>query len=555
MQKADKRSPLSLLALATVSLVTITISPWSVDPFNAPKQSVLILLSFTLFALTLAQLNYQTLTKFKIPMVLMLLFICLSIFSWIFSDNNTYQNLYGIFLRNNGFITYLSLCFIFISILVNFSLELFRNFSFLIMSIGNIVAIFGYLQYFEIMPQSLRTSNQTIVGVFGNTNFQSAFLGFSCIASFAYILHWNIKQKSFLFSVLTFISSSIEIFIINLSYSSQGIFIALLGISFSIFVKIRSSLPVFFTYLYTIPSLLLFIIGIFGTFNRGPLARIIYDNSLTDRGYCMRTGINMIKSEPIFGVGFDGYGDRYRLFRSSDAVVKKGTDYLCDTSHSVILDIGVFGGFPLFLIYLAIVLLAVNSIYKVLKRSRVYDSAYAAIVGTWVGYQIQSVISINQIGIGVWGWTLTSLIIGYEICTRNPKDARGLNGALISPSRSLITILGLLFGLILSIPNYLYGVNFSESFKTLDADKIIKASTSKPFYQYPMWIASYKLLESGLNAQSLQVAEKLVQEFPNSYDGWRIIHSNPITDQSLKEFALKQMSRLDPKNKDLASLE
>jgi hypothetical protein len=66
-----------------------------------------------------------------------------------------------------------------------------------------------------------------------------------------------------------------------------------------------------------------------------------------------------------------------------------------------------------------------------------------------------------------------------------------------------------------------------------------------------MWIASYQLIKSNLPKESLIVAQKLISEFPNSYDGWRIINSNPTATNELKAIALEQMKRLDPLNKDL----
>jgi uncharacterized membrane protein required for colicin V production len=166
-----------------------------------------------------------------------------------------------------------------------------------------------------------------------------------------------------------------------------------------------------------------------------------------------------------------------------------------------------------------------------------------------VGYQIQSVISINQIGIGIWGWALSGLIIGYEISGRKVDDgSRMMN---FSRFKILLPTIGLIIGLFTGVPNYVYGVKFSSAFKTLDAAKIVDASTSRPYNQYPMWIASYQLLKSNLPKESLIVAQKLISEFPNSYDGWRIINSNPTATNELKAIALEQMKRLDPLNKDL----
>jgi hypothetical protein len=314
-------------------------------------------------------------------------------------------------------------------------------------------------------------------------------------------------------------------------------------------LKIKSSGNFAVARLYLVSNVFVLSLGVLGTLNKGPLSKLIYDNSITDRGYCMSAGLQMIKSHPVFGVGFDGYSDLYRIFRSNNAVIKKGTDSLCDTSHSVILDIATFGGLPLLLIYLALVVLVIVSMIKVVRREKSYNTAFAAICGVCVGYQIKSVISINQIGIGVWGWVLSGLIIGYEISGRKAEaDTKILDS---SRSRILLPAIGLIIGLFIGIPNYVYGVKFSSAFKTLDAIKIVDASTSRPYNQYPMWIASYQLLKSNLPNESLIVAQKLINECPNSYDGWRIIHSNPTASNELKAAALEQMKRLDPLNKDL----
>ena len=53
-----------------------------------------------------------------------------------------------------------------------------------------------------------------------------------------------------------------------------------------------------------------------------------------------------------------------------------------------------------------------------MKRKTEFDVIFATIVAAWVAYQAQSLISINQLGLGVWGWSLSGLIIGYELNTR-----------------------------------------------------------------------------------------------------------------------------------------
>ena len=549
MQKSKNGSWASLLVIISIAATTLVISTWSVDPFNAPKQSVLVVTSIFTFFTILPSITKATIKTFKLPLALITFFLIQCLLVLIFSSNNFYQDFYGVFTRNNGFITYFSLGLFFINILLLVDNNFLKIFSKSILVIGLLVTLFGLFQYLGAVPNELKTINRQIVGVFGNTNFQSSFLAFTAIAAFAYIIDKKTSQKNMLLSCFIFVLSAIEIFLIYLSKSSQGVYVALIGISLVIYLKIKSSGSFILARLYLISNLFMLLFGVLGTLNKGPLGKVIYDNSIADRGYCMSTGLNMIKSNPIFGVGFDGYSDLYRIFRSNNAVIKKGTDSLCDTSHSVVLDIATFGGLPLLLIYLALVVLVIVSIIKVVSRDKSYNTSFAAVCGVWVGYQIQSVISINQIGIGIWGWVLSGLIIGYEISSRKVDDSTRMMN--FSRFKILLPTIGLIIGLVLGVPNYVYGVKFSSAFKTLDAAKIVNTSTSRPYNQYPMWIASYQLLKSNLPKESLLVAQKLISEFPNSYEGWRIIHSNQTASAELKAVALEQMKRLDPLNKTL----
>jgi hypothetical protein len=549
MQKSKTRSWDSSLLIISIAATTLVLSTWSVDPFNAPKQSVLIITSIFTFFTILPSINRETIKTFKLPLVLMAFFLIQCLLVLIFSSNNFYQDFYGVFTRNNGFITYFSLGLFFLNTLLLANKKFLGVFSKSILVIGFLATLFGLLQYFSLVPNELININRQIVGVFGNMNFQSSFLAFTTIATFAYIVDKKISKKNKFLSYFVFVLSAIEIFLIYLSGSSQGIYVSLIGISFVIYLKIKSSGNFIFARLYLISNVFMLLLGILGTVNKGPLGKFLYEITIADRGYCMNAGLNMIKSNPVFGVGFDGYSDLYRIYRSNTAVIKKGTDAVCDTAHSVVLDIATFGGLPLLFIYLTLFILVIISIVRVSGREKSYSSAFASVCGVWVGYQIQSVISINQIGIGLWGWVLSGLIIGYEISGRRVGNVTRMNN---SPRfRILLPTTGLVIGLFIGIPNYVYGVKFSSAFKTLDAAKIVNASTSKPYNQYPMWIASFQLLKSNLPEESLQVAQKLTSEFPNSYDGWRIIHSNPTTSAELKAVALVQMKRLDPLNKNL----
>ena len=56
---------------------------------------------------------------------------------------------------------------------------------------------------------------------------------------------------------------------------------------------------------------------------------------------------------------------------------------------------------------------------RVIRRSSNFDPYFSGLFAVWVAYQAQSIISLNQLGLAVWGWIISGLIIGFEINTRN----------------------------------------------------------------------------------------------------------------------------------------
>ena len=86
-----------------------------------------------------------------------------------------------------------------------------------------------------------------------------------------------------------------------------------------------------------------------------------------------------------------------------------------------------YGGFPLLISYLGILGAGVWAIVRVTLRQRTYDGTFVALATTWLAYQLQSFISINQIGLAIWGWVLVGALVAYEYSTRKdaPVEAKG----------------------------------------------------------------------------------------------------------------------------------
>jgi hypothetical protein len=310
---------------------------------------------------------------------------------------------------------------------------------------------------------------------------------------------------------------------------------------------------------YGVLSVIGFFLVLFGTLNKGPLASLLYKDSVTYRGDYWRAGWNMTVNHPIFGVGMDTYGDWYRRSRTLAATLRRGPDTTSNAAHNVFLDISSYGGFPLLIIYLALMALVAVSAVKVLKRQTSFNPTFAGLVGGWVAFQAQSIISINQIGLAIWGWVLSGAIIGYEINTRNSQlnpviSKKGKTGdkAVQSSAGSVIAMfIAFVLGLLVGMPPYVASAKYKSALESGNPTVIQSAAYLWPVDYSRMIQVAGTLNENKLEAQGLEVALDAVKRFPDNYSVWATLDSMKSATPEHKAQAQKEMKRLDPLNPNL----
>ena len=263
---------------------------------------------------------------------------------------------------------------------------------------------------------------------------------------------------------------------------------------------------------------------------------------------------------PPTGVGLDQYGDWLRRYRSREEVA---TNLTADSAHSIYLDVGVGGGIPLLMLFLLITCLGVLSIIRVVKRGNRIPAVYFGSVGGWVAFQAQSLISINQIGIAIWGWIFIGLLIGYEINTRTidsssverVKNVGQKNSKVVEvhPKFLVVSCLGIVLGLSLALPPFVSAQNYYDSFKTGKINEIKKAVYKKPYHRRNFLQASDIFNQNTHTADSLEVARVGVEHFPNSFWLWSRVEELSPKDSALHADAVKKLHYLDPNNPAFAS--
>ena len=494
------------------------------------------------------------LRRFKVPLILISGFMVWQLVVLVVSGGEMLQQLFGTTGRNTGFITYLAFSILFVVAMAASSSVFLNRFLMAALVVG--VASFGYglIQAFGGDPFDWVNPYSPVFGFLGNPNFQSSLLGILGSIVFTQLLSNSVKiqiKGAYLVCLL------VTVYVIRETASQQGFLVLLIGsaVSLGVFVYGKSRA---LGYSYLGLAAVGFVAVLIGTLNKGPLASLLYKDSVTYRGDYWRAGWKMTAENPIFGVGLDSYGDWYRRSRTIEATLRRGPDVTSNAAHNVFLDISAYGGFPLLLIYLALMVLVVISAVKVIKRSQGFDAGFVGLVAGWVAFQAQSVISINQIGLALWGWVLSGLIIGYEINTRGgdgvmeKKTGKSATKPVQTSAATPVAIfVGLIVGVLVGMPPYLASAKYKSALETSNPQVIQEAAYIWPTDSSRMIQVAMTLNENKLEDQGLQVALDAVERFPDNYGVWGTLSLMKKATDAQKAEALAQMKRLDPLNPNL----
>jgi hypothetical protein len=241
-----------------------------------------------------------------------------------------------------------------------------------------------------------------------------------------------------------------------------------------------------------------------------------------------------------------------------------GPKVITNAAHNVVIDFFAYGGFPLLIAYLGMLALAAIAIIKVVRRMKGYDAVFIAMATAWICYQTQSLISINQVGLALWGWVLTGALIAYERVTRGDaieeivaigkgvKAKAKSSAGVISPQ--LVAGIGAVIGLLIAVPPMAADTKWRTALDSKDVARVMAALD--PGYLNPsdsqrLAQAVQLLASSSLPEQAHEIAIKGITYNPEYFDAWRVLYSLSNSTEAEKARALENMKRLDPFNPDV----
>jgi len=539
-----------------LALVLTTLGFWrsGTDPVNIPK--LLLLGAFS--GLVLGNVVVARLYKDnKIIFSFVGFFILALTIPLIFSTAPLVQQFYGISGRNTGFIAYLFLAVLFLG-----AATLPRESDY--QAIPRAVLIAGYgsafvctLELFGINLLGAVNIFGAIIGTLGNPNFVSAFSGMVSVGAFALSLNSELKlRQKIVFAALSVIS----LFMVIKTKSFQGLGATFLGVFIVLLLYIFYKRIWVLFYGLVATGVVGGVLISAGLFDKGPLAGSVYQYSLPIRIQYWQAGIKMLLDHPFTGVGLNSYGDWYRVARDADALVTPGATVTTNVAHNVYIDFGSNGGFPLLI---AFVLLFGATLYYslvALKNLREFNVLFVSSLAIWIVYLIQAFISIDQLGLAVWGWVIGGVLIGISknivneavqsedkskkisLTEKSKMIERDTTNALIPQFLLFLAFVGAV------MPAFKGDLDWANARRTDQAQVIADQLTKWPQDEIRFSSGVYAFLKSNLPKEALTLTQEGLRLFPRSSVLWNYLYQNPVTPTAQKNLAREKLFELDPLN-------
>jgi O-antigen ligase len=381
------------------------------DPFNSPKMWIIFLISSWLIGHIVAKgHNSFKETNIRIFALLLACFVVFGLIAAVVTDVS-FTAFFGENQRRNGFLTYLSLTMFMFAAAIFVRLEAIKRLNYVAFLTGLILGIYGLMQISGLDFIQWNNPYNAVISTVGNPNFAAAVM-----AMMASIVFGSVLNSSFnpYYRIASLILTGVLLLTIYLSGARQGLIAFAIGIGLYIIIWLYI-IKFKLRHILLGSSLIIGMFSILGMLQIGPLTSYLYKGSVTVRGYYWRAGIEMLQDKPFFGVGFDRYGAYFKEFREVGYPLAYGFNITSSNAHNVPIQIfsttGVFTGIA----YLAILgFILWRGVIGIRNKEGNERLLTASVFSAWLAYQAQSIISIDNIGISIWGWVLGGAVVGVS---------------------------------------------------------------------------------------------------------------------------------------------
>jgi O-antigen ligase len=531
------------------------------DPFNSPKSWIIFLASAWLVGYLVSFRSLITGNReLQIAAILVTIFVITALAITLFTEFK-FIAFFGDTQRRNGFTSYLSLSLILLAAAAFVRTFNIRRIYLVAVFVALPSAIYAFMQTNGNDFVKWNNPYNSIIGTVGNPNFAAAVMAVMgvLIVSVAFI-------KSFP-KYLRAVSPILGIFLLYLIYKSQakqGLLAYILGVGvFSCIWLLGKNRKLGIAAVGA--GIIVFILGVLGMLQMGPLEKYLYKPSVSVRGYYWRAGIEMLKHHPIFGVGMDSYGAFFKQYREVGYPLSYGFEITSSNAHNTFIQFFATGGLLLGVSYLALnAYIFYRAIVGLRKLTGDNKLMLAGVFSAWIAFHAQSLVSIDNIGISIWGWVLGGAIIGLSISNdQQPAEDQkqfAVNKNQINLGRISVSVVASIIPLILvallyrgESDSFKSTIQFDKNNATLQAVfkdaqlKVINDPLNDPTYKLRSAMA---LVSNGFLDQGLPVVKKIYADNPRNLDALNalILISEQLNQLPDAINYREQMAKLDPWN-------
>jgi len=560
LSKSAEESPVRWI-FGGLAAITLYFQTNLSDPFNSPKLWIVLIVAAWLVGYIVSFRNIVFTNKeLKLTFYLTAFFILFSLIATAFTDFK-YIAFFGETQRRNGFFAYISLAIILLATSIFIRLFNVKRLFITVYFIATTLAAYAFMQ--TTGKDFVKWSNpyNEIIGTVGNPNFAAAVMAILGVLMFSVIF---IKDFSIYYRIFAGILALCLLGLIYRSNARQGLLSYALGIGIFLVVWIygrNNRLGV----IAAGSGLVVFIVAVLGMLQIGPLEKYLYKPSVSIRGYYWRAGIEMLKHHPLFGVGMDRYGAYFKQYREVGYPLNYGFDITSSNAHNTFIQLFATGGIFLGATYLVlnayILRRAVVGLKNLTGDNRLL---LAGIFSAWIAFHAQSLVSIDNIGISIWGWVLGGSIIGLSMSSNSSstedKSYFLIRGDQINLARVLVSTASAVIPLIIIVVLYRGEVNtqiasvnynFQDSstrptYKELQ-NRVVSSKLIDPTYALRSGV---NLFLAGFTDDGLAVIKRIYANDPRNLDA---INSLAIISEQLNLIPdgiiyREKMAKLDPWN-------
>lgn len=517
--------------------------------------SILLVSSFSIFCLVAFDTTFSQLRKSLVALLLVLWAAAL-VAAFAHSDQH-YVSLWGAHGRNNGLLTYIALTMLFYTA----TLVSHKVISYTLKSLiatGALVTSYAVIQLLGLDPIGWENPFNPAVTTLGNPNFTAGFLGIAiastgvlAVSSGGYRTR-TAYRVFLLVCVVTVIATG----------SVQGIIASGAGLVITWIAHLASKdkTRAVKAFAITVVAGLFLFLSFLGL---GPYGSALKQETLIIRGDYWRAAMRMLLANPIFGVGIDRYGSYFQYYRDAGAV-RTGNGITADAAHNVLLHFAATGGLPLITSYVAIQAYVLRVIWRKLNAEGLSGQEYAVFAG-WIAFQFQSLVSIDQIGVTVWGWLLGGVLVNASILQSHIEPSRRSRRRLDRQRKDRWKVLPVTLGLLVTWTVLILNlgrmwqaddanINFPSGKDVVQvkaaAAKYVNLRPADPFYYA---VAATWLAQATDSEQALAYVDRALRMDPRMFRLWifKAAQASKVGDVAGEIRALNTAKALDPLNLDV----